>query len=354
MKLNQETIISWLQCDQPEELEELYQRALDVKLQEVGPKVYLRGLIEISNICRKNCFYCGIRAHNAISRYELSEKEVLNAAQFAYEQGYGSIVLQAGERQDEEYIEKVDNLIKRIRIATSCELGLTLSLGEQSLATYQKWFNSGAHRYLLRIETTNRGLYEKLHPAGHDFSERQACLQHLKDIGYQVGTGVMIGLPGQSLEDLAQDVWFYRQQDIDMIGMGPYLPHHQTPLTETSAAVDSGQNFEWTLKMIALSRILLRDVNIAATTALQTIHPQGREWGIKVGANVIMPNVTPMQYRQDYQLYDNKPCLKDDAALCADCLAQRMDQLSVPIGYHEWGDAPHFHNRIQTKRLEKS
>ncbi|MCD4778994.1 MAG: [FeFe] hydrogenase H-cluster radical SAM maturase HydE [Candidatus Omnitrophica bacterium] len=348
MKLNRDKIIEWLRCNNQDQLKLLYQQAYDVKLHEVGPKVYLRGLIELSNICIKNCLYCGIRSSNSIPRYELTEGEVLSAARFAHEEGYGSIVLQSGERQDHAFIENVDRLLKGIKIATSNQLGITLSLGEQSFSTYKKWFNSGAHRYLLRIETTNQELYQRIHPDGHDFDQRKSCLKDLKKIGYQVGTGVMIGLPWQTVDDLVNDLLYYDDQDIDMIGMGPYLPHRQSPL-QGAGPVDLNRNFEWTLKMIALSRIFLRDVNIAATTALQTIHFQGREWGIKAGANVIMPNVTPMRYRQDYQLYDDKPCLNDDASLSADCLASSMHVLSVPIGYKEWGDAPHYHNRMKDK-----
>jgi biotin synthase len=222
-------------------------------------------------------------------------------------------------------------------------------VGEQTPETYGRWFESGAHRYLLRIETSSRELYRKLHPADHDFEKRVDCLRALKEIGYQVGTGVMIGLPFQTAEDLACDVLFFRDNDIDMIGMGPYVFHEQTPI---AGEVDNsegtkGKRFTHSLNMVAVTRLLMRDVNIAAATALQALDPKGREKAVMAGANVIMPNLTPTKYRDDYLLYENKPCTNEDSDMCRGCLERRIDSIGERIGWDEWGDSRHFFRRTQ-------
>jgi biotin synthase len=222
---------------------------------------------------------------------------------------------------------------------TGGELGITLSLGEQTEDVYRAWFDAGAHRYLLRVETTNRELYRALHPVTHDFDARIECLQRLRRVGYQVGTGVMIGLPGQTTEDLANDIAFFRDHDIDMIGMGPYVLHSDTPLADVLDSIDPETQLELGLKMIAVTRLVLRDVNIAATTALQALNPVGREMGLQAGANIIMPNLTDTQYRESYQLYEGKPCMDEDSSMCRGCLQRRVAGIGETIGLprHPYG-----------------
>lgn len=341
-------MLAWLQEQDPQRLEGLYQEAYSCKLRHVGPKVYFRGLIELSNCCVKNCYYCGIRRDNHhLHRFSMTEEEILSCAKEAYEMNYGSVVLQAGERRDEAYTELIERVIRKIKSMTSDQLGITLSLGEQSAETYERWFRAGAHRYLLRIETSDADLYRKLHPADHSFEDRLRCLRDLRGIGYQTGTGVMIGLPFQTHEHLVKDLLFFQRENIDMIGMGPYIPHEQTPLVWPNGRYDAQDHFRLGLVMIALARLVLQDVNIAAATALQTLDPFGREKGIAAGANILMPNITPTQYRGLYKLYDNKPCLDEKASACRNCLELRLKGKGYEIGYGEWGDSPHFSNRSE-------
>ena len=223
-------------------------------------------------------------------------------------------------------------------------------MGEQSEEIFKQWFELGATRYLLRIESSDRELYKKLHPDNdvHSYDLRINCLKALKKIGYQVGTGVMIGLPFQTIENLADDLIFFRDLDIDMCGMGPYIEHKDTPLyVHKDKLLPKIDRFNLTLKMVALLRIIMKDINIAATTAMQTIDPQGREKAIKVGSNVIMPNLTPLKYRENYLLYDEKPCVKEAADVCASCIEARVHIAGAKIGYGEKGDSPHFKKRIE-------
>ncbi len=332
-----------------EEQTRLFQRARQVKLHEVGNKVYFRGLIEFSNICSKDCLYCGIRKGNAkVLRYDATDQQILEACRFAWENRFGSVVLQSGENASPAFVKRVDNLLKKIKQLSNRELGITLSCGEQTPETYRRWFESGAHRYLLRIESSNRELYYKIHPANdlHLFEKRMAALGFLKDIGYQVGTGVMIGLPFQTYEDLADDLLFMKKLDIDMCGMGPYIEHEDTPLYEHRHLLMSKQErFDLALNMIAVLRLLMPDINIAAATALQAIDLAGREKALAVGANVMMPNLTPCEYREEYRLYENKPCLDEDAELCRNCLETRVELAGDEIGFGDWGDSKHFFRR---------
>ncbi len=337
-----------LRIENREELDLIYARAYDVKRREVSALAYFRGLIEVSNVCAKDCLYCGIRRSGNVSRYTMSNDEVIACARFAYDNGYGSIVLQSGERRDPAFVELIEDMVREINDMTGDSLGITLSAGEQDSSTYRRWLEAGARRYLLRIETSNRELYARLHPADHDYDERLRCLRELKDIGYQVGTGVMIGLPFQTTEDLARDILFFRDIDVDMIGMGPYLYHHDTPLgREATPSIDAGGGLlDMSLMMIALSRIILKDVNIASTTALQALHSQGRELGLRAGANVVMPNLTPVRYRRDYLLYDSKPCVDEDAGKSRDCLARRIGAIGEKIGWNVAGDPLHALRRM--------
>lgn len=343
--LGRDEILALLAVSDPDTMQKLFDTAYKIKAAFVGRKVYLRGLIEVSNICEKDCYYCGIRRSNQnLDRYMLTEDEIIDAAVWAHKNKYGSIVIQAGERKDNYFTDFICGALLKIKDATGGELGITLSLGEQTEEVYRKWFNAGAHRYLLRIETSNRELYRKLHPGDHSFDERVNCLRLLKNVGYQLGTGVMMGLPGQTLENLADDIVFFKDTGADMIGMGPYIPHHDTPLAASSDSLDEIKEAQLNLglKMIAVVRIYLQDVNIAATTALQALKHDGRELGLKAGANVIMPNLTDTKYRSKYKLYDNKPCLDENASMCRDCLKTRIESIGEEIAYGEWGDPLHF------------
>jgi biotin synthase len=327
----------------------LFRKSAEIKNKYIGNKVWLRGLIEFSNICSKNCLYCGIRKGNKnLIRYNLSDDEILTAAKFAYESRYGSIALQSGELESPLVTDRIENLLHRIKELSNGELGITLSVGEQEPEVYKKWFDAGAHRYLLRVESTNIDLYRKIHPddGKHDFHRRLACLKSLQDIGYQTGTGVMIGLPFQTIEDLADDLLYMLDFNIDMCGMGPYIENADTPLIEyADRLLPLNERFDLTLKMIAVLRIMMKDINIVAATALQAIDPAGREKAIMIGANIIMPNITPGRYRDSYKLYDNKPCTDDSAEDCRTCLEARISLADAEIVYGEWGDTKHYEKR---------
>ncbi len=350
---NKQDIIDMLSL-QDEEKTLLFEKAMETKQQYVGKATYLRGLVEFSNICGKNCLYCGIRRDNKnIDRYNLTDLEILEAASYAYKNRLGSLVLQSGELSTPQFIDRIDHLLKQIKQLSDNALGITLSVGEQSEETYSRWYESGAHRFLLRIETSNKKLFEKIHPQdnNHIFEKRLAALQTLQKTGYQTGTGVMIGLPSQTVEDLADDLIFMRDFDIDMVGMGPYLVHQDTPMQQfADELLPIEERFGLTLKMIAVLRILMKDINIAAATALQAADPLGREKAIKIGANVIMPNITPGCYRDSYKLYENKPCTDEKAEDCLSCLEARIQISGDRIGYEEWGDSIHYFKRIATKK----
>ena len=354
-EFTKEDLVTFLQSQGAERLK-LFRHAASIKKQFVGNKVYFRGLVELSNICSKNCFYCGIRAGNQKPRrYMVTEDEVLEAARFALENGYGSMVLQSGERCDKRFIETVSDLLKKIKTYSGDKLGITLSMGEQDEDTYREWFANGAHRYLLRIETSDKDHYYRIHPndGKHDFDIRINALKLLRSIGYNVGSGVMIGLPFQTLEHLAGDLLFFRQLDVDMVGMGPYIEHEDTPLYEFRDQLWTRKDrFDLSLKMVALLRIMMKDINIAATTAMQALDKQGREKALKAGANIIMPNLTPVKYREDYLLYEDKPCLDEDAEECRNCLEVRIHMAGDEIGYGEWGDSKHFAKRNTATRLD--
>lgn len=347
-KWTREDLITLLSITDRDELKKLYEAAYKMKLDKVGNKVYFRGIVEFSNICIKNCDYCGIRRDNhSVERFTIEKDEILKSAKWAYDNKYGSMVLQSGERQDEEYIAFVEDVIKGIKEIGDGSLRITLSLGEQSEDTYRRWFSAGAERYLLRIESSTKELYNSIHPADHSFEERVECLKRLKKIGFQTGTGVMIGIPGQTEANLADDILFFEKMDIDMIGMGPYVVHSDTPVGKDALNTkeEKDRRFELGLKMIAVTRLYLKDVNIASTTALQALNPVGREMGLKAGANVIMPIITEGPNRKNYQLYDNKPCIDDNADECKSCLENRIKSVGDVIGYAEWGDSNHFKKR---------
>ena len=356
--LDREGLIKALECKDPAFNKALLEEAYKVKVASIGPVVYLRGLIEISNICSKNCLYCGIRRDIHCPRYELTEEQVLQAAAMDAQRRFGSVVIQGGERKDKAFIAKITRLVKAIKaIDTGNDppLGITLSLGEQPREVYDEWFDAGAHRYLLRIETSNPDLYRKIHPNddNHSYDRRLKALEDLKAAGYQTETGAMIGMPFQTAADMADDLLFYKSFGAPMIGMGPYNPHPDTPLTHSGAQFPpDDERFMLGLKMIALLRLLMPDINIAAATALEVLNPRGRELGIMAGANVFMPNITPSEEMVKYNLYDRKTILKDcpsvgkdDNHICKNCvfpfcsMGENMREGKIVVGYGQWGDS---------------
>jgi biotin synthase len=341
-------IVTFLSAE-GEDKAHLFAKSAEIKKEYVGNKVWFRGLIEFSNICGKDCLYCGIRKGNRnLERYNLDDNEILEATLYAYQNHYGSIALQSGELESEFVAGRIENLLHIIKESTGGKLGITLSVGEQENEVYRRWFKAGAHRYLLRIETTNEELYKKIHPVNkkHDFKHRLECLQSLQDIGYQTGTGVMIGLPFQTLGDLADDLIFMKEFNIDMCGMGPYIEHTDTPLiVHSGKLLPLSERFDLTLKMIAVLRIMMKDINIVASTALQAIDPMGREKAIKAGANIIMPNITPEKYRDNYKLYNKKPGTDDSDADCQHLLEARLSMDGSELRYGEWGDPLHYERR---------
>ena len=343
--------IKQLLSSEGQEEENLIRRGLEVKLAHLDNYVHLRGLIEFGNVCEKNCLYCGLRRGNGkIARYALSDEEVLSCARLAKDLGYGSVALQSGERSDPEFVDRVERLVREIKKIDGGSLGITLSLGEQTEETYRRWFDAGAHRYLLRIESSNEELYYRIHPHDdkHSFRRRLDCLYILKSIGYQTGTGVMVGLPYQTVDHLAADLLFFKRMDVAMVGLGPYIPHPDTPLYRLKDLVPPAEErMRMTLKMIAILRIMMPEINMVATTANQTIDPQGREKAIMAGANVIMPNLTPGEYRESYFIYPDKACVKDRPEQCSTCLDIRMAAIGHKILYNAWGDSLAFTKKHQ-------
>jgi biotin synthase len=340
-----ETLVRLLHADS-EESGLIFRKAAEIKSSHIGTKVHLRGLIEGSNVCAKNCLYCGIRKDNKhVNRYVLKDEEVKLAIQFAIKNNLGSIVIQSGELTNSAFADRVERLVKYAKEESDSKLGITLSCGEQSPETYKRWKAAGAHRYLLRIETSNEDLYYRIHPKDlvHDYQRRLKALQSLKDCGFQTGTGVMIGLPFQTMEDLADDLLFMRSFDIHMCGMGPYVEHENTPLFQfRDQLLPKDERVKLTLKMIAILRIMMKDINIASTTALQAMADGGREKALKAGANIMMPNITPGVYRNNYALYNNKPGTNEEAEDSRNNLEALINRAGCQVAYGEWGDSKHF------------
>jgi len=347
-RFNHETLVRLLTANE-DETQLIFAEAARIKAKYAGNKVYLRGLIELSNICEKDCYYCGIRKSNPnCHRYMVSDAEIDRAIQYAVDSNMGSLVVQSGELQTENFIQKIDHILRRAHLLGEGQLGVTLSCGEQTRETYQKWRELGATRYLLRIESSNPKLYQKIHPkdAMHDYNTRVNALGLLKSTGYQTGTGVMIGLPFQTMMDLASDLLFMRELDIDMCGMGPYIEHEDTPLYQyKQSLIPVAERIQLSLKMIALLRIMMKDINIASTTALQALDKRGRINALKVGANVMMPNITPGLYRNNYALYLNKPGVGEEAEDSLRNLEQQVAEAGCVVGYGERGDSLHFEGR---------
>jgi len=312
-----------LDCTE-EDAPALYAAADRMRAEHVGDAVHLRGLIEFSNFCRKDCAYCGLRRENrALERYRLDAETIVNTAQTAEKLGYRSVVLQSGE--DPWFtVGRLAEIIREIK--TTTDLAVTLSAGERDRETYRIWREARADRYLLRIETTDPELFTALHP-DDDLRERMQCLYILRDLGYQLGSGVMVGLPGQTAEHLAKDVVWMHELGAEMIGVGPFIPHPNTPLHAAA-----GGTVERTLRLVAVLRLVFPDAHIPATTAMGTLHPLGRERALRAGANVIMPNVTLTAQRAKYEIYPDKICLTDDPAYCRGCITLRILGLGRTIG----------------------
>jgi len=342
---NKETLTELLQAGTADSAL-IFQKAAEVKSKYIGNKVHLRGLIELSNICAKNCLYCGIRRDNRnVDRYSVSDAEVEQAIHFAINNNLGSVVMQSGELTSPDFVTRVERLLKMIKKISNGKLGVTLSCGEQTEETYHRWKEAGAHRYLLRIESSNEDLYYKIHPKDktHNFQNRLQALQSLKDCDYQTGTGVMIGLPFQTIEDLANDLLFMRGFDIHMCGMGPFVEHENTPLFQhKNLLLPKKERVNLSLKMIALLRIMMKDINIASTTALQAMVNGGREKALKAGANIMMPNITPGIYRNSYALYENKPGTSEEAEDSKHNLEALINRAGCQVAFGEWGDSKHF------------
>lgn len=324
--------------------ERIFAAAYSLKVRCCGRKVAFRGLIEAGNVCVKDCLYCGIRRSNGkVARYRMDVEEIVRTAEVAHRLGYGSIVIQSGEIESAANSDFIEEVLLALR---PLDLGITLSLGEQTEDVFRRWKDAGASRYLLRIETSSPRLYSALHPADHSWRRRVECLHALRRCGYQVGTGVMCALPGQTMADLARDVAFYAEVDADMIGMGPYIPHPDTPLGKDIVldAADKARRLFLALKLIAATRLYLHDVNIAASTALQALAEDGRERGILAGANVIMPNVTDTCHRAEYALYAGKPGFDETAA--APRLAESLRAIGEEMEEGR-GDSRHWANNVQ-------
>lgn len=297
----------------------LFERAQAVRNNVYGTKVFMRGLIEFSSFCKNDCYYCGLRLSNRqAERYRLRQDQILNCCAKGYDLGFRTFVLQGGE--DPYYSdEKIIDLIGAIK-KNHPDCAVTLSIGEMSRQSYQAFFDAGADRYLLRHETINPEHYQKLHPADLTIENRRRCLMDLKEIGYQVGCGLMVGSPYQTIDNLIDDLIFLKEFNPEMVGIGPFIPHHATPFANEPTG-----NLEKTLILLAIIRLLLPSVLLPATTALGTIDPTGREKGILAGANVVMPNLSPVDVRNKYLLYDNKICTGDEAAECRVCLERRIE-----------------------------
>lgn len=343
-EINHNQLINILQSSDQAAWQDLLHQADQCRRENIGSEVYLRGLIEFSNNCERNCLYCGLRRSNLqISRYRLNRKQVLDIARQAYEQGFHSLALQSGEVSGWDNFNYILDIVKTIKDFSSQgvrgSLGITLSIGELKYQQYQQLWEAGAHRYLLRIESSDPLLFKRIHTPEQNFERRIECLDSLKDIGYQVGTGIMIGLPGQTYEHLAGDLIFFQERDIDMLGMGPYIPHADTPLARIAEEINIDP-YVTTIKMMALARILMPDINMVASTALQSIHPDGLKMGLKAGANIVMPVLTPEQYRLDYSIYANK------AYKSLDKLSQEIEQSGYQLSQCKWGDSLHYYRRL--------
>jgi len=334
--------------------QELFALARRIKEEVFGKKIWFRGIIEFSNICKNNCYYCGIRKGNKkLERFKMSFKEILDCLKFINKANYGSVVYQSGELISENFKNYLLELVEITRKKYP-KLGLTVSCGEQDFDFLKQLKQAGANRYLLRIETANPKLYAKLHPKEMSWRNRFRCLKDLQKLNYQVGAGIMTGLPGQTAEDLINDLKFLAGNKFDMFGIGPYVIHKDTPLGKNREVQrwwreNKIKNFNICLNFLAILRILLPKVNIAAATACDVFDPLGRIKVLQSAGNVIMPSVTPRAYRDKYLLYENKPCLDETADKCQVCLTGKIKQAELKPIFGEPGDSPFYHQRIYGK-----
>ena len=300
----------------------LFKEADRVRHENVGDEVHLRGLIEFSNICKRQCKYCGLRSENKeIERYRILKDEILTYVQNAVNMGYRTVVLQSGE---DEYYD-TDKMVEIIREIKKFDIALTLSIGEKTYDEFKAFKDAGADRYLIRIETTDKKLYEAMHPHA-SFENRVRCLYDLKSLGFETGSGCLVGLPNQTIESLADDILFFKKLDADMIGIGPFIPHEQTPLKDAQKG-----DFWLALKVMALTRINLPNINIPATTAMETLNPNGRIIALQSGANVVMPNVTSKEYRAKYEIYPGKICINENPEQCRGCIEGKIKAIGRTI-----------------------
>lgn len=300
----------------------LFSLADKTREEYVGDEVHLRGLIEFSNICKRQCKYCGLRCEDKfIDRYRISKENIISYAEHAVNMGYKTIVLQSGE--DEYY--NTDLMCEIIEGIKKLGVALTLSIGEKTYEEYKEFKEAGADRYLIRIETTDKTLYNQMHP-NMDFDNRVRCLENLGRLGYEVGTGCLVGLPNQTIESLADDILFFKEINADMVGIGPFIPHPHTPLKDSATG-----SFTLALKVMALTRILLKDINIPATTAMETLNPNGRIIALQSGANVVMPNVTTPEYRAKYEIYPNKICINENPDKCKGCISAKIQSIGRTV-----------------------
>ena len=335
--MNKEEILNWLKETDTTKLQSLWKQADSVRKDNVGDAVHLRGLIEASNICSRQCRYCGINADqgSSIPRYRMTFDEMTDCAQQAMDYGYGSVVVQAGEDPGLT-TQLIEDFIKWVKDNTS--LAITLSLGERDEKEFICWHKAGADRYLLRFETSDQKLYENIHPPlkGQKHTNRFEILRQLKAIGYETGSGVMVGIPGQGYDILANDIISFKELGLHMIGIGPFIPHPDTPLGRGENLIvveDQVPNTqEMTCKALALTRILCPETNLPSTTALSTLSDQGREQGLNCGGNVIMPNLTPIKYRKLYEIYPAKSCIKEDAQEFHNQIKIRIESIGRTVG----------------------
>ena len=309
------------------------EKARNIRLCVFGNKVYIRGLIEYTNFCKNDCYYCGLRLGNReVKRYRLDKETILKCCEAGYELGFKTFVLQGGE---DPYFtaEKMEEIIRVIKEKYP-DCALTLSVGEKDMETYKLWKNAGADRYLLRHETADKEHYEKLHPKDMSFDNRMECLKNLKELGFQTGCGLMVGSPYQDIDCIVKDMKFIEKLQPEMVGIGPFLPQHSTPFRDKNAG-----GLEETLFILSLVRIMLPSVLLPSTTALGTVKEGGRELGILCGANVVMPNLSPLDYRESYQLYDNKICMGDEAAESIKSLSKNMAKIGYEV-VRDRGDSP--------------
>lgn len=300
----------------------LFSLADKTREEYVGDEVHLRGLIEFSNICKRQCKYCGLRCEDKyIDRYRISKEDIISYAEHAVNMGYKTIVLQSGE--DEYY--NTDLMCEIIAGIKKLGVALTLSIGEKTYEEYKAFKEAGADRYLIRIETTDKTLYNQMHP-NMDFDNRVRCLENLGRLGYEVGTGCLVGLPNQTIESLADDILFFKEINADMVGIGPFIPHPHTPLKDSATG-----SFTLALKVMALTRNLLKDINIPATTAMETLNPNGRIIALQSGANVVMPNVTTTEYRAKYEIYPNKICINENPDKCKGCISAKIQSIGRSV-----------------------